>query len=416
MPSYLSNQFNPQQQAMDNKMSRKKAGLFGNPWEALPKPFARKDFTGQFGTNQNYAGSGGVNYAQTPPRTPTQTQPRTQSGVASNMTPTASTQSGLVQKPPIASSTTQNITPASAARSVYKAGEMTDWEKAAAQNAANAAGLKNYGQFAPTAEARFYGVGGQSGGNLPDITLPDLAGRGAPDQGLFNKFANLYGTQANIGLEAAQNAAQRGLTGATSVLGAATPQAFPYSSNVINPLTGESLGSGAAGQGGAFYGGVQGGLGQLGGQYAQNFSAHQQAQGIKQAIGDLVTNNPLNPSDFTSVNQFVQLLNGQIGNPKYQSLSNYLNEYISTLAPILGVGGDTTNLKTQIAQSMINAQASGQNIMSVLNDLDSLAQTKLNQALSVGSGSSGGQTGGGTANAGGYNFVQDANGNWVLAH
>jgi len=58
-------------------------------------------------------------------------------------------------------------------------------------------------------------------------------------------------------------------------------------------------------------------------------------------------------------------------------LSNYLSEYVNTLAPILGVGGDTTNLKTQIAQGFINAHQSGQSISSVLNGIETLAQQKL---------------------------------------
>lgn len=108
-------------------------------------------------------------------------------------------------------------------------------------------------------------------------------------------------------------------------------------------------------------------------------SAETAAEGIKNTIVSYLNQNPqLNPSDLAAGNILQQWIQGkQLTDPKYQTLFNYLNEYTNTLAPILGVGGDTTNLKTQIAQSFVNAAASGQSISEVLNSLSQLAANKV---------------------------------------
>ncbi len=108
-------------------------------------------------------------------------------------------------------------------------------------------------------------------------------------------------------------------------------------------------------------------------------SAETAADGIKNTIISYLGANPqLNPSDLAVGNKLQQWIEGkQLTDPKYQTLFNYLNEYTNTLAPILGVGGDTTNLKTQIAQSFINAAASGQSITEVLEALSQLASNKV---------------------------------------
>lgn len=108
-------------------------------------------------------------------------------------------------------------------------------------------------------------------------------------------------------------------------------------------------------------------------------AANTAAKGIKNTIISFLNSNPdLNQADAALVNQAQQWLQGQqLTDPRYQTLFNSLNEYTSTLAPILGVGGDPTNLKTQIAQSFINAQASGQSIATVLNNIENLADQKI---------------------------------------
>lgn len=153
-------------------------------------------------------------------------------------------------------------------------------------------------------------------------------------------------------------------------------------------------------------------------------SANTAAEGIKNQIQSYIQSNPqLNPSDLAAGNLLNQWIQGkQLTDPKYQTLFNYLNEYTNTLAPILGVGGDPTNLKTQIAQGFINAAASGQSISQVLNAMSTLATNKIGDLQS---GAIGGSTSIPSPQAGGagniklqasdgnqYGFYQDANGVW----
>lgn len=118
-------------------------------------------------------------------------------------------------------------------------------------------------------------------------------------------------------------------------------------------------------------------------------SANTAAEGIKNAITSYITANPqLNPSDLAAGNLLTQWVQGkQLTDPKYQTLFNYLNEYTNTLAPILGVGGNPTNLKTEIAQGFINAAASGKSITEVLNSMSKLATDKI---ANIKSGATGG--------------------------
>lgn len=126
------------------------------------------------------------------------------------------------------------------------------------------------------------------------------------------------------------------------------------------------------------------------GQLPQLESYDVAAEGIKNKITSyLDQNTSLNASDLAAGNKLQQWIQGkQLTDPKYQTLFNYLNEYTNTLAPILGVGGDPTNLKTEIAQSFINAAASGQSIKEVLENMQQLSRGKLQDIRS-------GATGGG---------------------
>lgn len=136
--------------------------------------------------------------------------------------------------------------------------------------------------------------------------------------------------------------------------------------------------------------GAQGASSILGGVPALQ-SANTAAEGIKNTIVSFLNQNPqLNPSALAASNFAQQWIQGkQLTDPKYQVLANYLNEYTNTLAPILGVGGDPTNLKTQIAASFINAAASGQSISQVLDAMSALATNKI---VDIQSGATGGST------------------------
>lgn len=121
------------------------------------------------------------------------------------------------------------------------------------------------------------------------------------------------------------------------------------------------------------------------------------ADGIQSTINNFLDQNPdLNSNSAALANAAQQWISGkQLTDPKYQSLFNYLNEYTSTLAPVLGVGGDTTNLKTEIAQGFVNSRASGASIKSVIANMSQLAQDKIKNIRSGASG--GGVVAGGTS-------------------
>lgn len=127
-------------------------------------------------------------------------------------------------------------------------------------------------------------------------------------------------------------------------------------------------------------------------------SANTAAKGIEQTITSFLQQNPqINSSTATIANAAQQWIEGkQLGDPAYQQFFNYLSEYANTLAPVLGVGGDPTNLKTQIAQGFLNAQASGQSVSQVLQAMGQLADQKIQNIQS-------GATGGGVVASGTQN-------------
>ena len=214
-------------------------------------------------------------------------------------------------------------------------------------------------------------------------------------------------TGANTQQGLLQSALQNAIGYAQPQLGAVGTQTY------YNPITGQTSNGGTNTP---FSGGIAQGNVALGQQYAQNISANNQAKTVKNQIVNDLNATPLNPSDFTDINSFIQLLSGKVSNPKYQILSNQLAEYVNTLTPILGVGGDNTNLKTQIAQGMINGQASGQSIVDVLNGIERLADAKLQSQAGGTNGSAINDTStqNNTVSAGGYAFKK-VNGKWVPA-
>lgn len=285
--------------------------------------------------------------------------------------------------PPLASQTSQNneLTYPNAIRSQYAAGQTGVPEEQALRKGLASAGLY-YGNKGAAPLAGF-----NIGGAAQDFQQAQ--------SGLLNSIVSsttpqLQDIQAQR--QAALTAGQSGVNATAPVLGSADQLPF-------NPGQGTS-GQFLGGASGPFQAGVIKGNQALGQNYSGMYAASQAATGIKNTIQQYISANPnVNPSQFTDVNTALQLLNGHASNPQYQTLSNYLSEYVSTLAPILGVGGDTTNLKTEIAQGMVNAQAQGQSISQVLDNIENLARQKLIDTQNAGSGNpsypSGGSTGGG---------------------
>lgn len=194
-------------------------------------------------------------------------------------------------------------------------------------------------------------------------------------QGVLNKINA-------VKLGAAEDAVQNALTAQTNQITAlnnagnlAKPiTGIQYGTQVYNPTTGTFQGGGSPSTAGTVEASQN-----LAQQYATNLSTVNQATGIKDIITQSLNTSAINPSDFTKVNDVLSLLNGQVSNPQYQILSQNLNEYINTLASIIGVGGNPTNLKTEIANSMLNGRMSPQAINAQLDNLEVLAKAKLQQ-------------------------------------
>lgn len=157
-------------------------------------------------------------------------------------------------------------------------------------------------------------------------------------------------------------------------LGATQPQAG--ASYYGSPETGTLRGTGSVFQAGAISG--QQSMGQ---QFPQMQAAVSQADAIKSTIQNLLSTTTLNPTDFTDVNKAINFLTGKVGSPQMQTLGNYIGQYIATLAPIIGT--DTN----AIAQEMVNANARGGSIVDVINNLQSLANAKIQIYQNVGTGS-----------------------------
>lgn len=198
---------------------------------------------------------------------------------------------------------------------------------------------------------------------------------------LNNQFNTVQGALANqyqgatnrISAANTQQATQQSALNQAAGL-AAPVTGVSYGTQVYNPQT-NSFTSG----GSAFQGGQVAGEQALGQQYAQNVSANNQAMAVKNQVMSFLNTTPINPSQFTDLNSVIGLLSGKVSDPKYTQLSAQLTEYLNTLAPILGVGGDTTNLKTQIAQSMLDGRMQPAAIAQVLNTIEQTAATKLKQ-------------------------------------
>lgn len=143
---------------------------------------------------------------------------------------------------------------------------------------------------------------------------------------------------------------------------------------------GSPTSGGLIGGGSLFQAGTLAGQQAMGQQYPAMKASVDQASTIKSSIQNLLASTPINPTMFTDVNSAINFLTGKVGSPQMQTLGNYIGQYIATLAPILG-----TNTNA-IAQDMVNAQAQGGSISDVLNNLQNMANAKLQVYQNVGAG------------------------------
>jgi hypothetical protein len=240
-------------------------------------------------------------------------------------------------------------------------------------------------------------------------------GIGASQQNLSNYELALQTSGLNVlNSQAAQNQAAE-----QNVL----PQSYSYNSNVINPVTQQSYGSGAAGQGGAFAGGQQMGNNSLGQQFNSVLSpAYTTAGTIKNNYQQFLQNNPrVNSSPVNYYNAAKSwIAGGNFTDPAYPEQTQFINEFLGSLAPIIGASGNPTDMKQQMVNAFINGSSQGQSISQQMDNAYSIASGKMNDIYNSGQ-STGNPTAGGngaygnngsTTSAGNYVFSQDAQGNW----
>lgn len=106
-------------------------------------------------------------------------------------------------------------------------------------------------------------------------------------------------------------------------------------------------------------------------------SASNQAKNLATQFGDLVTKYNLNPNELNLANGIMQSIASNTSDPRYQALSNYVNDIAATYAQVLGTGGQATDFKTQLAGSFINQLASGSSLQATLASIDQQAQAKI---------------------------------------
>ena len=303
---------------------------------------------------------------------------------------------------------TFQTSPQARGQAYEQSGQMTDWERAAAENVAKAKGMENFGRFAPNAEAPFYAGAGQKQMETL-ITRPDLVGRAGSQEDLYGKFANLYGSQSNIGLQAAQAAAERNAGVQGNLFAASMPKSISPTDSLYNPLEGSYS---AGGQGDRLVRAATAqGLQDTVKQYTQMSPMFSQISSLEGLVANKMTNAHLNPSDINKFNQFVQTLASNTSDPDYAQFQTYLKSLAGKYSQYIAGGGTVTDQVREGVGHILDGTASADTIAKTLEalrneanavkssytDLIQNQQGALNQGqgyVPTGSHSTGGSTGG----------------------
>jgi hypothetical protein len=241
----------------------------------------------------------------------------------------------------------------------------------------------------------------------------------------------LAGYQNQAGIATGQQSAQQSGLAAAGALAAPQAGQNPLTQS-YNPLTNSysPLAISGAGANAATdienYGSLQQQQA-IGAAAAQNNSYLGGAQVAASNLQNLITTNNLNPSALTFANGALQLAEQYTSNPAYAKLPGAINDFVASLAPILGTGGNVTDMKTQMASQFVQMLQSGATINAVVQYFTDQAQQKITGMANGGganisgtgntqsNGTSGGSSSGSSVTAGGSSYVQNAQGQWVPA-
>jgi hypothetical protein len=136
-------------------------------------------------------------------------------------------------------------------------------------------------------------------------------------------------------------------------------------------------------------------------QVAGYTSALQQGQNLQSQLANLIGQFGLNPNDLNAANAGIQKIAQNVSSPQYKILQNYVNDVANTYAQVLTPpGGSATDTTRGIASSMIDATASGQSLITVMQSLDAAAKAKIAGIPTTGAGNTGGSTSGSGSKSG----------------
>jgi len=387
-----------------NKVPKEnKTGLFGNGKMGL-------GYASNLALQTKWKPQGGVPGVNMSVDTQPQTTQNTQSNYSITKPPVSSSQgysvpSSGAPKPLL---NTFQTSPQMRGQAYEQSGQMTDWERAAAENVAKAKGMENFGRFAPNAEAPFYAGAGQKQMETL-ITRPDLVGRAGSQEDLYGKFANLYGSQSNIGLQAAQAAAERNAGVQGNLFAASMPKSISPTDSLYNPLEGSYS---AGGQGDRLVRAATAqGLQDTVKQYTQMSPMFSQISSLEGLVANKMKSAGLNPNDINKFNQFVQNVASNTSDPDYAQFQTYLKSLAGKYSQYIAGGGTVTDQVREGVGHILDGTASADTIAKTLEalrneanavqssytDLIQNQQGALNQGqgyVPTGSHSTGGSTGG----------------------
>lgn len=222
--------------------------------------------------------------------------------------------------------------------------------------------------------------------NTPGISLGAAAGQAGQVQNLLaNEEAPISqemtaDQQAAAAATAQQGTEQSGLSSAGAL---AAPQAANQF-GTYNPQTGQYEGyGGASAGGGAASAGAVGIQVQQGAAVQQMTGQLAQAQSLATNLSSVINASGYNPASgvgpaTTYANGINQWLQTNSGNPQYQDAANLISEISSRYAAILQQGGGTPTSQSQVQQQIINGLASGEQIETIIGNLQQNAQASIN--------------------------------------
>jgi hypothetical protein len=273
-------------------------------------------------------------------------------------------------------------------------------------------------------------LGGQTAG-VGGTPIPGVGTNNANYQGLFapQSTASLTGKEnvfnTNNAIQMAGNAAEEGqllnagqlqTQGAENVAGLTAPQQIGALSGVYNPGTNtfaQGVGS-AAGTGGlAGVGALQQQQQQGADVQTMTSSLNQTSSLIDKTKKDIANNPQFNATPVPLANALEGwLATNTVSSPQYANIINDLSEIANTIAPVLGVPGNPTNMKTIIATELVPKLLQGQDIGTVLDNLEQNAQLKIDAAKKTADSNTVTQPGTLQSKVVPGSYTQNANGEW----